>query len=296
MGTVKFADGTQGLNKVLTSDANGLASWKTPAAGGISFPYSNSFSTTSTIFSISNDQGNGISSYTPNDIGVFGVTGAGTGVKGTANSGVGLSAYSNTGSAAVFESQTGLALKTVSGNIELNGKLKLADGTQSSGGVLTTNSTGNATWAKSSGFVTTKVGAAQTIPITNPISYIKINFSLNDTQIFGTNGYSTTNSDFTAPVTGFYHFDAMISLDGSSNGSNTTSNIFSLGLYRRSAFDPGGTAIFSNYFYYTIPMSSQGISATVYLLANDIIDVRLLNTSGLTIKVTGGNALSLIHI
>jgi len=33
-GNVKVADGTQGSGKVLTSDANGLASWQTPAGGG----------------------------------------------------------------------------------------------------------------------------------------------------------------------------------------------------------------------------------------------------------------------
>lgn len=32
-GTVKIADGTQGAGKVLTSNASGLASWQTPAAG-----------------------------------------------------------------------------------------------------------------------------------------------------------------------------------------------------------------------------------------------------------------------
>lgn len=33
-GAVKIADGTQGAGKVLTSDANGLASWQTPTGGG----------------------------------------------------------------------------------------------------------------------------------------------------------------------------------------------------------------------------------------------------------------------
>jgi hypothetical protein len=35
-GTFKLADGTQGADKVLTSDANGLASWQTAAGGGSS--------------------------------------------------------------------------------------------------------------------------------------------------------------------------------------------------------------------------------------------------------------------
>lgn len=33
-GTVKIADGSQGMDKVLTSDANGLASWQTPTSAG----------------------------------------------------------------------------------------------------------------------------------------------------------------------------------------------------------------------------------------------------------------------
>lgn len=33
-GKVKIVDGTQGVGKVLTSDANGLASWQTPTGGG----------------------------------------------------------------------------------------------------------------------------------------------------------------------------------------------------------------------------------------------------------------------
>lgn len=33
-GQIKITDGTQGADKVLTSDASGLASWQTPAAGG----------------------------------------------------------------------------------------------------------------------------------------------------------------------------------------------------------------------------------------------------------------------
>lgn len=35
VGSIKIADGTQGANKVLTSDGNGLASWQTSAAGAM---------------------------------------------------------------------------------------------------------------------------------------------------------------------------------------------------------------------------------------------------------------------
>lgn len=35
LGNFKLVDGTQGLAKVLTSDANGVASWQTPSSGGV---------------------------------------------------------------------------------------------------------------------------------------------------------------------------------------------------------------------------------------------------------------------
>ena len=47
-GNIKIADGTQGAGKVLTSDANGLASWQTPA-GGSSFDYKVAYTKTSNM-------------------------------------------------------------------------------------------------------------------------------------------------------------------------------------------------------------------------------------------------------
>jgi len=38
-GTVKITDGSQGIGKVLTSDANGLATWATPTPAPVSTPY-----------------------------------------------------------------------------------------------------------------------------------------------------------------------------------------------------------------------------------------------------------------
>jgi hypothetical protein len=38
-GDIKIVNGTQGANKILTSDANGLASWQTPEAAGSNIAY-----------------------------------------------------------------------------------------------------------------------------------------------------------------------------------------------------------------------------------------------------------------
>ncbi|RYE19686.1 MAG: hypothetical protein EOP51_19400 [Sphingobacteriales bacterium] len=63
-GTFKLTGGSPGAGKVLTSDANGLASWAAPSGGGLTLPYSGTLAAPSGyLFSLSNTettQGNGL--------------------------------------------------------------------------------------------------------------------------------------------------------------------------------------------------------------------------------------------
>lgn len=103
-GQIRIRGGSPGAGKVLTSDANGTASWQTPAGGGSSFtlPFAGN-STTGTnstgfgpgVFNITHSGTTGSVgavyglSNSPNGIGVGGIIGAstagGTGILGQAN-------------------------------------------------------------------------------------------------------------------------------------------------------------------------------------------------------------------
>ncbi|MBX7182442.1 MAG: hypothetical protein K1X82_10040 [Bacteroidia bacterium] len=132
-GQLKITGGGPGQGKVLTSDANGLASWQTPTGGGtgnFSLPYnSGTLNYTSVpLFSVTNSDADGlegISSYfngvgvrgvntfsgplSSQTVGVLGVTSNGCAIKGTV-SGTG----SPTGTAGYFYApSSGAAIQTV---------------------------------------------------------------------------------------------------------------------------------------------------------------------------------------
>ena len=86
--------------------------------------------------------------------------------------------------------------------LEVNGSVKIADGTQGAGKVLTSNATGTATWSSLPGSVAFRgIGAFN--QSLNPNSDIQLLAQLEDYDA-GTN-YNINS--FTAPATGFYHFD-----------------------------------------------------------------------------------------
>ncbi len=285
-GTVKITDGTQGVNKVLTSDATGNASWK--ASSGFTLPFSGSDAGSGTSFLVANSNGafganaiSGQSFGTAN--GVQGLASGGKGIFGSANSGTGVDAYSNSGTAGVFTSNSGLAIKTVTGNVEINGKIKIIDGTQGIGKVLTSDGGGLASWALAPGspsFSASKTTSNQLLA--NGGVFTKINF--NTSSSVGIS-YSNVNSDYTAPVSGMYHFDVTLNFINQ-NLTPTTNNSIFISLFKR--LNPGDTGgALNNYeFTHTQPLHSESFSATVYLDAGDIIDVRVLNLSGTSITVS----------
>jgi len=289
-GTVKIRDtlkltyGNPIAGQVLTCDAAGNAKWATAPGGGFTLPFTGNASTTQTAFALFNDQGNGISSYTPGNTALAGITGVGIGVNASANSGIAINAFSNSGNAAVFQSGSGLAIKTLGGSVEINGKIKIVDGTQANAAVLVSNGSGEASWSKPAMFSAVKTNNNQIVNTPNPISYIKINFTPVATIVSGA-GYNAANSEFTAPVSGFYHFDAVLYFVNNSAGSST--DVVGLSLFKRDSPISAGNAFYENLFPYTNPMGAKSIAATVYLQANEIIDLRVINTTNLQLTVNG---------
>ena len=284
-GTMKITNGTQGIGKVLTSDADGLVSWVTPS--GITLPYAGTVTSTQTLFAISNDGGNSISGYSPGtgNVAVQGITSSGTGISGSANAGTGVNAYSNTGNAGVFQSQTGLAIKTLGGGVELNGKIKIADGTQGINKILTSDAAGLASWVTPA-VVTPPVAAgfyaqkSNTTTIFNN-TLAKIDFGTGASGQFGT-GYNSSTSQFTAPATGYYQFN--VTLNFLESIASTLNPVF-IYLYK------GASAFYIYQLEHRTQMGSRGFSQMVYLLANEIIEVRVFNQSGTSIDVYGNSFL-----
>lgn len=287
-GSLKLPGGSPAAGKVLTSDASGNAAWAAPA-GGLTLPYLGTDAGAGVTFLVGNTSatGDGIRGQASGSgSGVVGFTNSGKGLYGTAGAGRGVEGYSNTGAAGYFSSASGLALQTGGGGVEINGALKIVDGTQGAGKVLTSNGSGAASWqtpAASAGFGVKKINNNQTIVAGTSE---KITFSATEAYTLGT-AYSIANSEFTAPVNGFYHFDATLSFDNTSGFASSPGSVFII-LYRRNpTFNPAGGGYYSYEFARTAILASQGFSASVYLDANDIVDLRVLNQSATPIDVSG---------
>jgi len=97
-GQIKIRGGSPGAGKVLTSDANGLASWEN--SSGLILPYSSVISSTDPLFQIENTNGGGIFSISNTSVAILGravdLTASNVGVQGESRSinGIGVAGYS----------------------------------------------------------------------------------------------------------------------------------------------------------------------------------------------------------
>jgi hypothetical protein len=142
-GQVKITGGVPGSGKVLTSDADGLASWQTVAS--FQLPYSGAATTSSSLFTlVNNGTGGGVAvTVTGNNPALLGSTANGTAVQGGAGeTGTGVYGSSNNGVGGLFvTSGNGYALQTI-------GKTVLGVTGAAAGKYLqSTDANGNAVWA-----------------------------------------------------------------------------------------------------------------------------------------------------
>ncbi|WP_415327153.1 beta strand repeat-containing protein [Chryseobacterium sp. MMS23-Vi53] len=142
-GSVKIADGTQGANKVLTSDASGKASWKDlPATSNTNVYNSNGTITSDRVVNIENK----------------GFAFNGTRHNGFAVNKVGDNA-SSVLSADLENARVGIGTHSPTDKLHVAGKVRIEDGTQGINRVLTSDANGVASWKTSSAVTPTVLGS-----------------------------------------------------------------------------------------------------------------------------------------
>jgi len=194
-GALQIVDGTQGAGKILTSDANGVATW-TDGSG--------------TAWTLKGNSG-----ITANNAAYGSSLTAGTGNwLGTINSADLILAANNKEGLRVNSSQQvligtttvptgGTTAKVIIDNGTTNGALQIKDGTQGDGYVLTSDANGVAKWK-----VKAKANALSCLPSLPLTEYKPVNAST-------TNAWSTPGLTLTLPPgTYLIHFSGRFSNDG----------------------------------------------------------------------------------
>ncbi len=176
-GNIKITDGTHGAGKVLTSDANGLATWTTPAGGSSNLAngsavgnttYWNGTDWVETSNLFSNGSNVGIGTTTPtSQFDIMGSTESRSRYRyGSETAGLTIGNWAN--EAYVYnelntdlvlgtnsitrvriknDGNVGIGTDTPGAKLDVAGTIKITDGSQAAGKILTSDANGLATWA-----------------------------------------------------------------------------------------------------------------------------------------------------
>ena len=167
-GNIKIADGTQGAGKVLTSDAAGLANWQPvpletdPRVGNLSVNKTPKWNGTTLTDGSITDNGNvGIGTTTPSAklevAGNIKITDGTQGLgKVLVSDATGLATWSTPpvipwtiNGSNIFNSNAGnvgIGTTTPTAKLDVTGNIKIANGTQGAGKVLTSDANGLSSW------------------------------------------------------------------------------------------------------------------------------------------------------
>jgi C1q domain-containing protein len=163
--------------------------------------------------------------------------------------------------------------------LDINGSLKLNDGSQGVGHVLTSiDAAGNATWKGPVNFGVNSCVMGIPAGTTTGLIFDNVEYDNGGNFNVGT-------GQFKAPEDGIYHVDAVVSFDVSSNFEIQLQILRNGGTYKRVTVyaDPSNSTI------------TAQISADVYLLANNTVSVGIYQNSGGTISPVTGGAVSAVY-
>lgn len=249
--------------------------WQEMTGGGFTLPYSATLEGSAYVglLHIINTahNGYGIVGEVPSGIGLVGLSSSGTGigVLGRSNSfqSFGVAGFSNYGTGGYFESSDGTA-------IEIKGKMYINSTLGVGGSQLVVPSNGdNPIWQAPIAFSVKDLGA-NNFSVSSGTD-TKLPYTVEDFDLG--NDFSTVNSEFTVPVKGIYHFDAMIMWNAHTNGAGIVAITLKInGNVHSSVRVPAisGKEI------------SDMLSQDILLNANDKVAMYAYQTSGVTQLIT----------
>ena len=169
----------------------------------------------------------------------------------------------------------GIGNSTPAAKLDITGNIKIADGNQLAGRVLTTDNNGLASWtdlpSANSAF---RARAGATFPINGAGVSNNISFSTEEYD----QSNSLSGSSFTIPVTGIYHFDASVRWTLAAVGTAYQIGCFIASNLTLSEFQINNQVVPSGF----AGQFTTSISIDNYFLAGDVVHLAAFQSSGIT--------------
>jgi hypothetical protein len=168
-----------------------------------------------------------------------------------------------------------------SAKLDVNGNIKIADGTQGTGKVLTSNASGIASWqnlpSTNYGFKVTQ-SSPQSVPTTTTTTVLWPVEVYDDANAFSANAY-------TVPVSGLYHFDVKVNW----NNVGVAGSPFTAITLRKNGVEAAFSA--QNIPAGVTNVITVNISCDLKLVAGDVLTVTAQQNTGGNLGFAGGEYL-----
>ncbi|MES2430960.1 MAG: hypothetical protein V4556_08485 [Bacteroidota bacterium] len=179
----------------------------------------------------------------------------------------------------------GVGTMTPTAKLDIAGAIKINDGTQAAGKLLTSvDASGKAIWAAPKNSSTGFRAWMPSLPVSSGTVYFPASWNTSSGGGFDEGVFDEQNGIYTAPYTGLYHFEFTIKPDRTQTPTANGYYTITIG--------SGFTTVATN----TIPIIANAVypdnacSGNIKLNAGDIVRVAVSQNSNTTITFGGGNS------